>query len=88
MSDKVVDRYITVQTGTSAQGDARYECLVEDNAGSGSYYLPERRIMDGYSSVSFLVPAGCKFRVAIAPGTNAPSGFFTTVSIYSRKFGK
>jgi len=78
------DRYITVQAGSSGSGNARYECYAENNIGSGSYYLPERRVMDAYSSVSFLVAAGCRFRVVIAN----TSGFQSYISIISKKFGR
>jgi hypothetical protein len=58
---------------------------VETFPGSGTYYIPERRDgMDGFNSISFLVPSGCKFSVSFSNTTN----FFTNASIYARKFGK
>ena len=81
-SSAAYDRYITVQAGGTASGTGTYQCHVED--GAGSYYLPERRRTDGYSSVSFLVAAGCKFRVSIG----ATTSYSSYISIFAKKFGR
>lgn len=80
------DRYITAQFGSTGGGALdRIYCAVEESVGSGIFYVVERRNdVDAFTSTSFLVPAGCKFRIEV--DFNG-SPFSTEAKVVSRKFG-
>jgi hypothetical protein len=81
------DRYITLTLGGTANTqEVRFLCAVEVGEGTGSYQTVERRKgQDGYTAISFLVAAKCRFQIQI---DNIGIGTLTAdCSVSSRRFG-
>jgi hypothetical protein len=81
------DRYITFDAGGSATGTAWFVAFVSKSTSinESNYYLVERRPnSDAYMAMSFIVPAGCSFKVGFSNCVD----FSTVLTVIERKFGK
>ena len=81
------DRYVTLALGGAANTtEVRFLCAVEVGEGTGSYQTVERRKgQDGYTAISFLVAAKCRFQIAVDNITG--STLTADCSVSSRRFG-
>ena len=81
------DRYVSLQMGGSANTtEVRIVCAIEVGEGTGSLQTVERRKgQDGYTAVSFLVPAKCRFRIEI--NNDSGSQLLSDCAVASRRFG-
>lgn len=88
---KDYDRIIYVTTSNIGDStNSRIEISVgvqddDDSLAPGSALVVRDKVFDGYSTRSFILPAGRTFRILISPSAAMPTGY--RFSIYSQKFG-
>lgn len=81
------DRYVTLTLGGVANTtEVRFLCAVEVGEGTSSYQTVERRKgQDGYTAISFLVAAKCRFQIYV--DNISGSQLTSQCSVSSRRFG-